>query len=99
VLELSLLKFDSSVNDFSTGFADVRCDGEAFCKCWFERRCRAESHSEDGKCLIVLVLSSYDSCHSITATVRFRVQGLDWSKRLYKDYVHQPRIVAHTWTV
>ena len=48
VLVLSILKFDSSVNQLSATFAGVR-DGESFCKLWFEHRCRVESHSGDGK--------------------------------------------------
>lgn len=48
VLVLSILKFDSSVNQLSATFAGVR-DGESFCKLWFEHRCLVESHSGDGK--------------------------------------------------
>ena len=51
VLVLSILKFDSSVNQLSATFASVR-DGESFCKLWFEHRCRVESHSGDGKPVI-----------------------------------------------
>lgn len=51
------------------------------------------------KLMFSIISIIYDSCHSITATVRVRVQGLDWRKHLYRYYIHQPRIVVHTWTV
>ena len=76
VLVLSILKFDSSVNQLSATFAGVR-DGEGFCKRWFEHRCRVESHSEDGKLVIsrcvgytlniVHAMHKY-SCMSISVT-------------------------------